>query len=719
MPGRLPLPGESRATANRLAATDKLVADKQWSEAIDEYLHILEESSDDLIPLDSAHYLCARRLCHQRLAALPPEALRLYRDRVESQAKKWFEQGKNEREPRLLRRLVDEAFCSRYTDRALDLLGDLAFERGRFEEAEFWWRMIALPASRVALAPGGVENKSHIVELLYPDPQVDVARVRAKQLLVRLFAGKLDHWADDLKAFRRLHENDQGELAGQSGKYAVILEAIAQQQPLQKAIEDRRNRPLSWPTFGGDPSRTFIAPQTPRRLEYDRSPDSPWPIRLADQPAGMEGLAAARRAKSLAAAPVQPAFFPIIAGDWVIVAGPQSVMAYDLRTARRVGHFDLQNLRKAIDIGNRPILALDAGYTVTAVEMSSGAPSRVYARLGTAGNMSTETQEGRGNSFLICLDLQPQGDGQFHLCWHHAASATDEPVAYWEGAPVALDEQVFIARTRVDKNPGTTSVDCYDSDSGDLRWRRDICVPAPSEPVPLGSGTGRPRRNLLTLAGSNLVYAPDAGVIVALEAATGRRAWAFRYPSRGLKTDNGDPSPRGLNPVVYDSGRVFASPVDFDGILCLDARSGEKLWERKGIEAVHMLGTAKGKLLLTTAKTESWPAGIRALEAESGADVRRWIQPGDASSLHSYGRGLLAGEWVFWPIIRNTDDGPQKEILVLNQEDGQPAINAPSFWQVHAGNMAFGNGCLAVADNENLYVIHCACPVARVIRVVR
>src|SRR5439155_16994888 len=238
----------------------------------------------------------------------------------------------------------------------------------------------------------------------------------------------------------------------------------AEQLPLHKAIDDRRNRPRSWPTFAGDPSRTFIAPQAPRRLDYDRSPDSPWPIRLADQPAGMEGLAAARKARSLATAPAQPAFFPIIAGDWVIVAGPQLVSAYDLRAARRVGHFDLQNLRKAIDIGNRPILALDAGYTVTAVEMSASAPSRVYARLGTTGNMATETQEGRGDSFLICLDLQPQGDGQFHLRWHHAASATEgndkEPVAYWEGAPVVLDEQVFIARTRVDKNPGMTSVDC-------------------------------------------------------------------------------------------------------------------------------------------------------------------------------------------------------------------------------------------------------------------
>src|SRR5262249_29951586 len=84
MPGRLPFPGESRAAANRLIAADKLAADKQWSEAIDEYVHILEEAGDDLVPLDSGHYLCARRLCHARLTAMPTEALRLYRDRVES-----------------------------------------------------------------------------------------------------------------------------------------------------------------------------------------------------------------------------------------------------------------------------------------------------------------------------------------------------------------------------------------------------------------------------------------------------------------------------------------------------------------------------------------------------------------------------------------------------------------------------------------------------------
>jgi hypothetical protein len=117
-----------------------------------------------------------------------------------------------------------------------------------------------------------------------------------------------------------------------------------------------------------------------------------------------------------------------------------------------------------------------------------------------------------------------------------------------------------------------------------------------------------------------------------------------------------------------------------------------------------MLGVARERLILSTAKTETWPAGIRALETGTGADIHRWIQPEDGSSLPSYGRGLLAGDWVLWPTVRNTDSGLQKDVLILNQEDGQSAIDAMQFFQLRAGNMAFGNGCLAVADEENLYV---------------
>jgi outer membrane protein assembly factor BamB len=45
-------------------------------------------------------------------------------------------------------------------------------------------------------------------------------------------------------------------------------------------------------------------------------------------------------------------------------------------------------------------------------------------------------------------------------------------------------------------------------------------------------------------------------------------------------------------------------------------------------------------------------------------------------------------------------------LRILNQEDGQlpPDVDPEQYWQIQPGNMAFGNSCLAVADQERLYV---------------
>jgi len=359
------------------------------------------------------------------------------------------------------------------------------------------------------------------------------------------------------------------------------------------------------------------------------------------------------------------------------------VAAYDLVTARRVGFFDLQSVKDVKNGADLPSFSGRREYTVTVAD------NRIYAALGGTGAQST----------LVCLNLPPQPDGQLHLRWHRlAGESTGEDkgsTAFWEGAPIAADNQLFIARTRTDKNPSLTLIECYDADTGQPRWKREICF------VQDSSGVGS-HSHLLTLAGPNLVYCSDAGVVAAIDAVSGRRAWACRYPSRGLKTDNGDPSPRGLSPMVYQSGRVLVAPADYEGLLCLDALTGEKIWERNSIEVVHLLGVAKGRLILTTAHSHRHAASIRALDAATGADLRRWIQPEDGTSLLSYGKGFLAGDHVFWPTFN-----PQTHetvLYVLNQDDGQIAVEPTQFWQVHCGNMAFGNGCLAVADQESLHV---------------
>src|SRR5262249_12982456 len=145
------------------------------------YQRLLDDHGDDLMPLDPQdpqHCVQVRRLCHIHLAALPPAGLKVYRSRVDDQVKKRLDQATGTRDIALLRRIVAEHFCSRHTDRALDLLGDLAFERGDFAEAERVWRMLAPPPSRAR----GQDAKPGIdvtdLRLVFPDPQVDVALVQ-------------------------------------------------------------------------------------------------------------------------------------------------------------------------------------------------------------------------------------------------------------------------------------------------------------------------------------------------------------------------------------------------------------------------------------------------------------------------------------------------------------------------------------------------------------
>src|SRR5207237_4764180 len=77
----------------------------------------------------------------------PPDALRLYRERIDLPARKRLDQARALLQPGrdarpVLRQITTDSFGSRATGPALDLLGDLAFERGRFAEAETWWRTL-------------------------------------------------------------------------------------------------------------------------------------------------------------------------------------------------------------------------------------------------------------------------------------------------------------------------------------------------------------------------------------------------------------------------------------------------------------------------------------------------------------------------------------------------------------------------------------------------
>ncbi len=653
------LPGESRATALRLAEARKRIDEKKWAEAIDELQGLLEAGGRDLVPVDASRSVQARQLCHAAIAALPPEALKLYRSRVDGRAARWLEQGAGTRDPRWLRKVVDEAFCSRPAEKALDLLGDLAFERGRFDEAVYWWRMLVRT---------------------YPDPHGDRARLFAKEILARLFAGARYEAAADLEEFRKKYGAAEGTLAGRTGRYGDILEAVAKERQ-----SEGRTDP-DWATFGGDATRGLVVPGPADVLEHLAAlcRDGPtWQYSLEDRTGPPGPLPFPTKPTTPTGVARTFAFHPVITSTHVHVADARHVTAHDLRSGASADWYDVARDNGGVNPNLRLPAPPDLRYTLTAAE------GNVYARLGVQGLRPPAADPGPLKkpddleSFLACLSLRPDA-ADSHFRWRLRAWSRDG--ALFEGSPLVDAGRLYVAATQFRANPPVTSIECYAADDPvepPLRWHRPVCPPAREGK----SGEPRYRHHLLTKAGPLIVFCSHAGAIVAVDADSGQPAWAVRYPRQA---DEGAERLTGLAPCLYADGRLYAAPNDSKHLLCLDAATGRTLWEREPMEVVHLLGVGQGRLIFTT------PKGLRAVGAADGSDRGGWMQPQAGDAVRPMGRGLLIGDLVLWP----TELG----VYALRQEDGEVAGDPTLLHRLPAGNLACAHGCLAVADRFTLSV---------------
>ena len=133
-----------------------------------------------------------------------------------------------------MRRVVEQAFCSSWGDDALELLGDLAFQDGRFGEALAMYRQ---------LVP---DRPDDAFSLIHPDPSVDLARVAAKKLLCRAAARREARRSPRRSRLSRAVPRRVGTLAGRKGPYATDPRGVARSTTI--------SRPPASPTAAGPPS---------------------------------------------------------------------------------------------------------------------------------------------------------------------------------------------------------------------------------------------------------------------------------------------------------------------------------------------------------------------------------------------------------------------------------------------------------------------------------
>jgi outer membrane protein assembly factor BamB len=229
------------------------------------------------------------------------------------------------------------------------------------------------------------------------------------------------------------------------------------------------------------------------------------------------------------------------------------------------------------------------------------------------------------------------------------------------------------------------AVACFNAETGASLWRRDVCQAAKLE-----LSKASPSPNLLTLSEGCLYCCSHSGLIACLDGLSGQLVWAVRYDNRGRGNATTDSSPS--CPCIVVDGRLFAAPTDSDRLLCLDALTGNSLWSRDKLEAVHLLGVGQGRLVLTTKQ------GIRWLEAATGLDVQNHPE-GGTGPLPSQGRGLLAGDLVFWPT--------RQGLYVLTQKEGEWPSDLNVYNLLHGrplGNLALTSKVLAVAGPRELTI---------------
>jgi len=277
------------------------------------------------------------------------------------------------------------------------------------------------------------------------------------------------------------------------------------------------------------------------------------------------------------------------------------------------------------------------------------------------------------------------------ICWAEPATGKVGEHLAWEGTPLIHHKAVYVALSRIRGNRTATAICCFEAQTGLLRWEQEVCEAVEfSETAP-----PRCRNHLLTLAGPNVVYCSNAGAVVALDAATGNHVWAVRYASRGLKTREGQRSPRDLCPPLAAGHRIVLAPADIDRLFCFDAATGQTLWERDGIEISHLIGVSHDRVVFTT------PKGLGAVHVATGENDGGWRQP-LLGNLASLGRPFIADAWVFWP----TADAklPWRAVNLLDGKlvRGPESYDAGLLRPLVTGNAALGHGCLVIATGEEL-----------------
>lgn len=715
----------------------------QWSEAVEMVESVLESSAHELVALDqlawigdaqtaawagqknlekeiSGPHLSKKSSSGQRvlnveltvrqiLSGWPEEGRKVYREKFDPKARRWWGEYQSTGDVTFLERIVQRAWLASDGDLAVNELAHHAFRQREYITARLLWQSLLQPELRMKLSRFSMVQVQP--EATYPDSDLPAADVVARIVLCRLFSGDEPGTAAGIELLAKEFPEAKGKLGDQEGKWfelidqvraALIERGIRQIEPgvrqntqknssaanlahdarktaiaespvmfsrrgWAKQIED-----LTLPrTWGGIPSRTGnIGPAF----------DLGAPVWSANIP--QEKLSLYKPTEQRLLADV-PGSYPLIWNNLVLLPTANQIMAWDIVSGRPAW-------KTALD-ANASIYPPNGGESlVPPILPSRGRPAysltvadeRLYARLGWPVTLKAENETRDVGGQLICLDL---GKEQGKLHWSVLPADLFEEDESWEfaGTPVVRHGAVYTIVTR-SRAVIEWALICQDAETGNLRWLTRLGY---------GRTTQLPNVNQLGLALATVqegfvIVSVEPGGVICVDGKTGRALWG-----NASKVVAGEDLrwPYVVLPCLVENEVVIAAPAGSEELLALDLATGAMLWSRPQPEKLSQwLGIREGSLF-------AGGKSLWALELNSGKT--EWQFEQSDPEWMSFGQGLFAGESILWPA--------REALFEIDPESGTPT--RIHHWQISGsecagGHLALVKGRLVVSQRDRIVV---------------
>ena len=619
----------NNAVLKKMGSVQDFLAGAQWEDAVNSLIQISQEYGDTLYPESPGRYLRVSEYCQNLLSGFPREAIQIYREKVDPRARRWLEEAEAESSVGPLLQIVDQALMSSYGDEALYRLGEIAWERGELGQARNYWRKLLPPEP-------GTPGSGDAGLFYYPDSDLSKSSILSRLILISFFEGKFERADAELAAFRERYPEAEGTLAGHEGNLAARLSEILAGRSQVASLENQQDMR----TFAGRQSRNFHVDQSldVGAAVWSFQVPMVWSQEYTNKPAFGQR--------------VPPGLFPVVHDEHVLINDSERIYALNWKTGRPAWADDPQAspiiypsvLPGAVRLPFRSVVGVPR-FTMTVAE------GRLYARMGSPVTSVAKDERLGLFSELVCLDLE-QGEGK--LLWKISSAELREQNFVWsfEGAPVVAGDRLFVVLHRGFPEV-QTNVACFSTETGEMLWNRKVCLALRN----IEEGVNYISHLLLTLAEGQLYLSTDMGAIASLDTRDGKINWVVTYPSEDQvsRRNLSDHMKTGLVPCLYDRGILFAAPQDTRQLMAFDAATGLLLWERDWSEQIrNLLGVTTTTLVASGDQLYGIDRASGALSWKVG-----YLDPEG----FGYGRGLLAGGNVYWPL--------RDELLVVDIEKGQ------------------------------------------------